>query len=613
MITPCAPSDTPTLDEIDIATLKAKYAHERDRRVRREGGEQYRRSTEDGTYAIDPHMPVIARKPIREEREILVLGGGWSGILAGYRLRQAGIGDFRIIDHAGDFGGVWYWNRYPGAQCDNDAYCYLPLLEETGFMPSKKFADGYEIQGYCRLIAEKYDLYEGALFHTLVTSVKWDEAVARWQVETDRGDCIAARYVIMANGLLNLPKLPGVPGIDNFKGKIFHSSRWDYEYTGGTWRNPVLDRLADKRVAIIGTGATAIQAVPFLAEYAQHLYVLQRTPSAVDARPNPPTDQTWSQSLQAGWQKQRISNFQRGALEGFAPGEPDCVCDFWTEINRNMTAKLAQMDMASLGLDDIMAMREAEDYLVMERFRRRVDLFVEDTATAELLKPWFRFPCKRPLSSKGYFQAFNQPNVTLVDVSGTCGVEGMTEAGFLLNGEEVAIDALVCASGFEVSSDLDRRWGIPKFTGRGGQSIYDVWSHDIRTLHGVMTHGFPNLFLIGLYQGGLNATVPENFNRQGEHIAAIIKELQARGVSTVEPGLAAQDAWVNHLRATAFDLTELQTECTPSYFNNEGDLSKGKRWYLGEIYGPGWDAYMAVLSGWRESGMPGLIVDGVPA
>lgn len=603
----CKPSATLEAEDIDLNILRTKYSEERDRRIRRDGNSQYQRSTQDETYHFDPYQPVLPRDPVVEDIDILVLGAGWGGILAGYQLRQAGLTSFRIIDHAGDFGGVWYWNRYPGVQCDNDAYCYLPLLEETGFIPSRKFADGSEIQSYCGQIADSFGLRDGALFHTLVNSLCWDDEAGRWRIQTDRGDDIRARFVIMANGLLNLPKLPGIPGIEQFKGKIFHTSRWDYSYTGGAWGKPMLDGLADKRVAIVGTGATAIQAVPYLGQYAKQLHVLQRTPSAVDARPNPPTDAQWVETLQPGWQKERIANFQRGALEGLRPDDTDLVCDFWTEINRNMLAKLTAANWPELGVEEIMAMRETEDFLVMDRFRRRIDAIVTDAATAEALKPWFRFPCKRPLSSSGYYESFNRPNVNLVDVSGTCGVERMTEKGFIHDGVEYEIDCLICASGFEVTSDLDRRWGIARVEGRDGLSIYDAWSSDIRTLHGVMTHGFPNLFLIGLYQGGLNATVPENFNRQSEHIAQVIKRVRDEGSVVIEPSLAAQDAWVDHLRATAFDISELQVECTPSYFNNEGDLSKGKRWYLGEIYGPGWDAYLEQLRSWRENGMDGLL------
>ena len=204
----------------------------------------------------------------------------------------------------------------------------------------------------------------------------------------------------MAGGPLNRPKLPGIPGLADFKGHLFHSARWDYAYTGGDRRNPLLEKLKDKRVAIVGTGASAIQIVPYLGRHAKQLYVLQRTAPSVDARPNPATDPAWVSGLRPGWQKERQDNFQRGAIEGFRPGEPDLICDFWTEINRNMQARLAEQGWPSLTFEQQMAMREIEDYKVMERFRRRIDAIVADQATAEALKPWFRFHCKRPLSSE---------------------------------------------------------------------------------------------------------------------------------------------------------------------------------------------------------------------
>ena len=338
----CQPTNVPPAGEIDIPALREKYRQERDKRIRREGQNQYVRPVGDfaDTYEGDPHMPVQSRAAHSEEIDVAVLGAGLSGLMAGAQLSKAGVTNVRIIDHAGDFGGVWYWNRYPGVQCDNDAYCYLPLLEEMGYMPSKKFADGWEIYEYCQSIGKRFDLYDKALFHTLVKGMRWDESLQRWRITTDRGDDIRARFVIMANGLLNIPKLPGIPGIHEFKGKMFHTARWEYDYSGGDQKNPVLDKLADKRVAIVGTGATALQAIPYLGKYARQLYVLQRTPSTVDQRINPPTDPAWVKSLQPGWQGERHANFHRGAIEGFGPGEPDQVCDFWTEINRNLAAEL---------------------------------------------------------------------------------------------------------------------------------------------------------------------------------------------------------------------------------------------------------------------------------
>ena len=603
----CEPTKTVAPSTIDIPKLREKYRQERDKRVNPEATAQYVRATGEfaDNYAADPHTPVKARQPISEDLDVAILGAGWTGLLSAYHLKQAGVSTFRHIDHAGGFGGVWYWNRYPGLQCDNDAYCYLPLLEETGFMPSKKFSDGFEILDYINLIANKYKLGENALFHTLVTSLRWDEGIQRWHVATDRGDDIRARFVVMAGGLLNIPKLPGMAGIHDFKGKMFHTARWDYSFTGGSHRSPVLDKLADKKVAIIGTGATAIQATPFLGRYAQQLYVLQRTPSTVDTRVNPPTDPEWVKTLTPGWQKRRQMNFLHAAMERLAPGEPDQICDIWTEINRNLAAYLAAEGWPELTFAQFMERREQVDYSVMERLRARVESLVKDKATAEALKPWYRFLCKRPASNDDFYPTFNRPNVKLIDVSGTRGVERMTAKGFVANGVEHEIDLMIFASGFEVTSDLDRRWGIDVIEGRNGLSIYDHWRDGYKTLHGITTRGFPNQFFTGFIQSALNASTTEQMSRHGYHIAHIIKEALARGITSVEPTQEAQDAWVTEIRGTAFDISQFTRECTPSYFNGEG--SKKQRWYAGETYGPGWLAFEKILQEWRDDGrLPGL-------
>ena len=604
----CQPTHTPV--EVDIPALREKYRRERDKRLRAEGQDQYFRPTGKivENFAADPHKPVQKRDPISEEIDVVVLGAGWGGIMASYYLTKAGVTNFRNVDTAGDWGGVWYWNRYPGIQCDNESYCYLPLLEEMGFMPSKKFADGWEIQGYCRSIAEKFKFSDRALFHTHINKLQWDEKIKRWHVGTNRGDDIRARFVIIACGVLNMPKLPGIPGIDKFKGKIFHTARWDYDYTGGSYGNPVLDKLADKRVAIVGTGATAIQAVPYLGKYAKHLYVVQRTPSCVDARPNPPTNPEWMKTLKPGWQKERQANFHHAAMESLGPGEPDLVCDFWTEISRNMQAKLAARGWPNLSMPEFMEMRELEDYLVMERMRSRVDAFVKDPNTAEALKPYYRFMCKRPLSSEEFYPTFNRANVTLIDVSETKGLERITEKGFIANGQEFPVDCIIFASGFEATSKLERRWGMEIVKGRNGESIYDHWADGPRTLHGTMTNGFPNQFYIGYFQGGINASVTEQFGQQGHHSAYIIAEALKRGATVVEPTKKAVDDYVRRFEELEPDSSGFQQECTPSYFNNEGEGSP--KWGLFRPWGPGWDAFQKMLQEWRDKGdMEGLAVE----
>ncbi|WP_405718414.1 NAD(P)/FAD-dependent oxidoreductase [Streptomyces sp. NBC_01537] len=605
----CAPTQTP---EIDQAALRTKYLAERDKRIRAEGQKQYVEAEGEFEefYEADPYTPIVPRTPVREDIDVAILGGGLCGLVAGARIKQAGVSNFRVIELAGDFGGAWYWNRYPGIQVDTDSYCYLPMLEELGYMPKQKYAFGDEVFEHCQRIGKHFGLYDKALFSTLVRSMEWDDSIKRWLIRTNRDDEIRARFVIMAQGPFNRPKLPGIPGITDFQGHTFHSARWDYAYTGGDMSGG-LDKLADKRVAVIGTGASGVQIVPHLARDAQHLYVFQRTPSSIDERGDVPTDPEWVETLQPGWQKERQRNFHTAAFEAFGPGQPDLVCDGWTEISRNLQAHLdATGGWASLADPaKFMELREIQDYQVMERLRGRVDAVVKDKKTAEALKPYYRFLCKRPCFNDQYLPAFNRPNVTLVDVSDTKGVERITEKGIIAHGVEHEVDCIIFASGFEITTDLDRRLGIRPFAGRDGLSLYDHWADGYRTLHGTMSHGFPNQFFMGFIQGGVTASTTAMFEQQADHIAYIVKETLARGATTVEPTAQAQEEWCATVKATAFDNTNFQRECTPGYYNNEGEQLI--RSHLGDPYWPGFYALEELLQAWRDTGeMAGLALDG---
>jgi cyclohexanone monooxygenase len=604
MFDTCGPTRTP--DDIDIDDLREKYLHERDKRLRPEGSKQYVELKGDFAqfYEIDPYTPVTFRDPISEDINVAVLGGGIAGLLAGAYLKKAGVDDVRVIEMAGDFGGVWYWNRFPGIQCDNDAYCYIPMLEELNFVPSKKFADGAEIFEHCKRIGKHFGLYDGALFSTQVRDLRWDESLKRWHIGTNRGDDIRPRFVVLTAGSFNRPKLPGIPGIKDFKGHQFHSARWDYEYTGGDATGG-LDKLADKRVALVGTGATGVQLVPFLGRYAGHLYVFQRTPSSVDVRGNQPTDPEWAKSLKPGWQKKRRRNFHRWSpFEGVVFDEPDMVCDFWTELGRNMTARIAAIgDPASLTLEQITAIREEEDYKVMERLRRHVEAIVEDPETAEALKPYYRFMCKRPCSNDEYLPTFNRPNVTLVDVSASKGVERATETGLVANGVVYEVDCIIWASGFEITTEISRRYAIDAIEGRGGLSLFDHWRDGYKSLHGMTSRGFPNQFFTGFIQGGVSGNTTAMFEQQAEHIAYIIAEAIARGATTVEPSQEVQDNWVSTIRELAIDNSQFDITCTPGYYNNEGGGGgEGIRSALGEFYAPGFYAFDELLGEWRDKG-----------
>jgi cyclohexanone monooxygenase len=559
-------------------------------------------------YESDLYSPPIMRDPVSIETDVAVLGGGFAGLITSARLKEAGVKDIRIIEMGGDFGGTWYWNRYPGIQCDVESYTYLPLLEELEYIPKDRYSYGAEIYAYCQRIGKKFGLYENALFGTIIRAMRWDEAIKRWRIATNRGDEIRARFVIMGPGPLNKPKLPGIPGIKNFKGHSFHTARWDYDYTGGDASGGLV-KLADKRVAVIGTGATAIQCVPHVGKYAKHLYVFQRTPSYVDERGNRATDPAWVRTLKPGWQAERQRNFHLGGVEGFAPGQVDLTCDGWTEVNRNLQTTLAAMGNPTLTPEQREELREIEDYRAMSRLRSRIDSIVKDKTTAEALKPWYRFNCKRPCFNDDYLPTFNRPNVTLVDVSGAKGVERMTEKGLVANGIEYEVDCIVYASGFEITTDLKRRFAIDVIEGREGRSLYDHWANGFRTLHGTTTHGFPNQFFTGYTQGAVSGSITLGYDQQARHIAYLIKETMARGAKTVEPSQEAQDAWVKTIRDNLVDQSKFWADCTPSYHNNEG---KGATQSLifGEPYGPGFYAFEQLLKEWCDKGdMAGLVLE----
>jgi cyclohexanone monooxygenase len=584
----------------DPDALREKYRQERDKRLRPEGNDQYLEVTGKFAHFVDdPYVePGFTREPINDDVDVVVIGGGFGGLLAGARLREAGIDDFRIIEAGGDFGGTWYWNRYPGAQCDIESYCYLPLLEELGYLPKEKYSFAPEIYEHSQRIANAFDLYEGAIFQTKVTGLNWDEARARWTVSTDRDDAIKARFVIMATGPLNRPKLPAIAGIEDFAGHTFHTSRWDYDYTGGD-HSGGLTGLADKRVAIIGTGATAIQCVPHVGAHAKQLYVFQRTPSSVDLRGNKPTDPEWAKTLQPGWQRERRENFN-AMFTGGAVKE-DMVNDGWTEIFRMMARMVPRDGSAPVSMQEAAELAEIADFRKMNGIRERVDKTVRARDAAEALKPWYRQFCKRPTFNDEYLPTFNRPNVELIDTSDAQGVERITAHGVVANGVEYQVDCIIFATGFEVGTAWTRRAGYD-IIGQNGQRLSEYWANGMKTLHGFSSHGFPNCFLMGLSQNGLSVNLTSMLDDQAQHIGYIIGEVMQRGARYSQPTEAAEAAWVGEIRRLAVNNRDFFEACTPGYYNNEGQLANRSGGLNNETYAPGANAFNALLAAWRKQG-----------
>ncbi len=593
---------TTTDDPIDHEALRRKYREERDKRLRPDGNEQYVQPTGRFSYLLeDPYTEHVEREPVCDEVAVAVIGGGFAGLITGARLKESGVDDVRIIEGGGDVGGAWYWNRYPGAMCDTAAMIYLPMLEETGYMPTMKYVYAPEIHGQARRIAEQYGLYDNALFSTQVTGLTWEEETSRWVIRTDRDDEIRARFVAMGTGPLHRPKLPGIPGIETFAGHSFHTSRWDYAYTGGTPEGDPMEHLADKRVGIIGTGATAVQCIPPLARDAKELFVFQRTPSSIDVRNNHPIDPDEFAQLQPGWQREWLFNFATLQTGGFA--DEDYVKDGWTDIAKRIRDRVITEMMQTGGelTPDVVAKAFSDsDDEKMTEIRARVDEIVQDPATAEALKPWYRQLCKRPCFHDEYLQAYNVPTCHLVDTDGQ-GVERIDETGVWVAGQHYEVDCLIFASGFEVGTDYARRSGY-ETVGRDGETLSQHWADGMQTMHGMHVHGFPNLFILGLTQAGnLISNITSNLNEAGISVGAVVAHALEVGAEQVEVTAEAERAWVDMLEGSNLAFLG-NPECTPGYYNNEGKPIGRREKLNGAGYPGGPVAYFHFIDGWRRSG-----------
>ncbi|MFE7812995.1 flavin-containing monooxygenase [Streptomyces sp. NPDC057433] len=598
------PHRAPSPEELEA--LRQRYRVERERRVRPDGAAQYQATeAEFGYYAADPYVGEAAgREPLHDTVDVAVVGGGFGGILAGARLRQRGVRSVRVVETGGDFGGTWYWNRYPGIHCDIEAHVYLPMLDETGYVPEWKYAPGEEIRRHAMRVARQSGLYEHALFSTSVTSLTWEETSGTWIVATDRGDAFHATYVVTSTGTLSTPKLPGIPGIQDFEGHTFHTSRWDYAYTGGT-PDGGMTGLADKRVGVVGTGATGIQVIPMLAEDAAHVHVFQRTPSTVDVRANRRTTARDVGADREGWAAARRDNYLR--IVSGEPADEDLVADRWTEsaglLEKLLPSFRRQGDRAAFE-----AAYEAADAAKMNELRARVEETVTDPDTAEKLKPWYRYACKRPTFSDRYYQAFNRDNVTLVDTADTHGIERVTENGVVVGGVTYALDCLIFATGFDVGTSGVLSGKLPVY-GRGGTQLLHAWAQQgPRTLHGFTSNGFPNLIQMGTLQNASSVNFTHILDEQAVHAAALVAAAEA-GDALLEPSRELEDAWLATLAKDAPDHEWFHADCTPGYYNREG---------RGRPNGPtayphGAHAFHRLLEQWREDSLDDILRPRTPA
>ncbi|TAQ83527.1 hypothetical protein B7494_g8145 [Chlorociboria aeruginascens] len=587
----------------DPSALAQKYAEEKAKRLREDGVTQYQET--EGKFAgfkADTFTDVkIERDAIEKDTTVLIVGGGFSGLVTAVRLEQEGVHDWVILEKGGGFGGAWYWNQYPGIQCDTESYIYLPFLEETGYMPKEKYVYGPEVRQHITRIVEKWDIAPRTYLQTEVTTADWDDEKLQWLVRTKRGDVFRSKFIVSAPGLLHKPQLPGFPGIVNFKRKHFHTGRWDYSITGGDTTGN-LTNLSDKTVAIIGTGATAVQLVPILAQYAKKLYVFQRTPSSISNRGNGPMDENSLQDKEPGWQERRMDNFGQ-IMHGVVEPE-DLVNDIWTNHTIYSIVTKAARSGTPIPPEKITELYQLSDFQKMEAIRARVDEIVKDKATAEKLKPWYAYMCKRPCFHDHYLSVFNESNVELIDTDGK-GVDHLTETSVVAKGIGYEVDILIYSTGFELLTAYSRRTGIT-VTGVRGQTLDEKFASGPVTLFGLHIPDFPNFFTISTFQAGVSINFMRTIVIGTKHIAYVVRKCQEDGIKAVDPDVEKVEEWGQSIEEGWETRKSFNMKCTPGYYNLEGKVDDSVK-RIG-IFPKGAKAWAELLQAWKEEGgMVGLV------
>ncbi|KAJ5698961.1 hypothetical protein N7462_000966 [Penicillium macrosclerotiorum] len=601
-----------------ISQIKTKYKYERDKRLRPDGLRQYL-DLIYGPASIEPGDREALGNPQLLDKihhRALIVGAGFGGLLFAVRLIQSGFctaEEIIFIDEAGGFGGTWHWNNYPGLECDIESYIYMPLLDDTAYMPTQKYVSGVELKDHADRIARQFNLTDRALFNTHVKTLTWNDRLFHWEAQILPGfgipTMLEADIVILATGLLNSPKVPILRGAQTFEGHVFHSSRWDWNYTGGTPDSPDLVNLIDKRVAVVGTGASAVQVIPELANWAEKVLVFQRTPSSVDRRDNCVTP--FSMGLEAnqpGWQRLRMENFNAFVSNEYPLPQVNMVNDAWTRMPSWSALGGGPGNLHSTFFHQVLD----QDYLRQMRLHHRIDSSVQDPATAEALKPWYPGWCKRPCFSDTYLQAFNQDNVVLIDTDGM-GIRSLTQNGILLDDIEYEVDAIVLCTGYRYGSSVD--CGKLVVTGRGGGTLKGKSTTGIKTLHGVISRDFPNLFFPGPSQAGATANQMYVLDQLSIHVGYILSTVsklvsssQPSGKSlrfSIEPTVEGETQWTEQVLTRAYGVSGV-ADCTPSYFNREGLYAKeAVRLTVSQAshWGEGIKDYVDRIERWRARAM----------
>ncbi|KAI0183715.1 putative cyclohexanone monooxygenase [Xylaria flabelliformis] len=556
---------------IDVEAITARYEAERQKRLRWDGVSQFKKATGPlSQFKVDPGASPLYRTPVMSEVKVLIVGAGIGGVVAAVKLLEKGIDDVCIVDKASRFGGTWAWNQFPGAACDVESYLYFPFLEETGYLPKRRFSYSDEILEHFHRIVAKWDLKPRSYLQTEITSVIWDESIRRWHTKSAQGDHFISQFVITATGTLHEPKLPGIAGITDFRGDQFHSGRWNYGITGGDTTGN-LNKLADKTVALVGTGASAIQILPLLAKSAYKVLVFQRTPSSVSVRENWETKPDMRESLMPGWQAEGMAVLAR-VMEGDVS---DVVCTAAEGLHTLTPREILREGRAAgvdVGDEELPELLKLADLRLMQSIRDRIGREVHNKATADRLKPWYPFMCKRPAFHNDYISTFNKPNVELVDTDGQ-GISHLTKDSIVANGKEYTADIIIYSTGFDFifSNNFERRTGI-RLVGTKNQSIDEAWAVEgPSTLWGIHARDFPNMFIVGAMQAGVGVTWLHTCYIAGDHIAFVVdKMLRQTAFQVIEPSLSASEEWCRQMEEGSDARTKFHSSCPPGYYNGEG-------------------------------------------
>jgi len=487
-----------------------------------------------------------------EEIDAVIVGAGFAGMYMLHRLRERGF-SARVFEAGSGVGGTWYWNRYPGARCDVESMQYSYQFDDAlqqEWEWTERYAPQPEILAYANHVADRYDLRKDIRFNSRVKRAHFDDAAARWNVEIEDGSRISARFCVMATGCLSSANTPGFKGMDAYRGETYHTGHWPHEpvdFTG-------------KRVGVIGTGSSAIQSIPIIAEQAAHLTVFQRTPNYTVPAHNQPLDPELKRNIKADYARFRAQakTMPAGINLRFNPisaleAEPG-------ERLREFEARWAYGGIPFMGAYSDLLLNPESNETAAEFVRSKIRAIVKDPRTAELLSPKTVIGCKRLCVDTGYYATFNRPNVTLVDVSRSP-IEEITETGVRVGGGDYAFDAIVFATGFDAMTGALLRIDI---RGKGGLPLKDKWAEGPKTYLGLAMAGFPNLFTItGPGSPSVLTNMIPSIEQHVDWIAECVTHLRTRGFRQVEADRSAEEAWVGHVGQVAGG--SLRSTCSSWY------------------------------------------------